>query len=59
MIGCGPIVGAFSHYSFCFIGFLLNTILYALIFSPIILLKYLAMRTELTRIQSSQIINPD
>jgi hypothetical protein len=35
MIGCGPIVGgAFSHYSFCFIGFLLNTILYALIFSP-------------------------
>lgn len=59
MIGCGPIVGAFSHYSFCFIGFLLNTILYALIFSPIILLKYLVMRTGLTRIQSSPIINSD
>jgi hypothetical protein len=41
MIGCGPIMGAFSHYSFCFIGFVLNTIFYALVFSPIILLKYL------------------
>jgi hypothetical protein len=59
MIGCGPIVGAFSHYSFCFIGFLLNMILYALIFSPIILLKYLVMRTRLTRIQSSPTINSD
>lgn len=59
MIGCGPIVGAFSHYSFCFIGFVLNTILYALIFSPIILLKYLVMRARLTRIQSSLIVNSD
>ncbi len=51
IVGCGPVVGAFSQYSFCFIVFLLDTVVYTSIFFPFMLLKYFTIKARSNKLE--------